>query len=121
MLRRLVICTAVAIVAAACFGAAASLTATGDTTSAGSAPTDLDCAAGTSVAYAYSGAEVVSVQVSNLPAACQGGRISLTLTDATGTAVSQAPAVVANGANATLDVANVAASSVKQYVIAVVR
>ena len=121
MIRRTLATAAVALVATACFGAAATLTVTSDRVSAGSASADVSCATGTTVAYTYSGNNVTSVQVTNLPAACQNGRIWLALLDAAGAKVSEAPPVMATGASATLDVTDVAASQVKKYRIAVVK
>ena len=121
MIRRLIACTAVAIVATAGFGAAASLGVTADGVGAGSANPTVDCSVGTTVTYTYTSNNVSSVQVTNLPSACQGGKIWLALLDATGAKVSEAAPVVASGATAALDVTDVAASSVKKYSIAVVK
>jgi hypothetical protein len=121
VIRRLLACSLVALLATACFGAAATLAVTSDRVAAGSGDPTADCASGTTVAYTYSGADVTSVQVTNLPAACQDGRIWLALLDGTGAKVSEAPSVLATGATATLDVTDVAASQVKKYAIAVVK
>ena len=121
MIRRLIACTAVAVVATAGFGAAASLGVTADGVGAGSADPTVDCSAGTTVAYTYTGNDVSSVLVADLPSGCQGGRVWLALLDATGAKVSEAAPVVASGATATLDVTDVPASQVKKYSIAVVK
>ncbi len=121
MIRRILACSVVALVATACFGAAATLAVATDSVAAGSANPAVDCAAGTTVSYVYTGANVTSVQVAGLPSACHDGRIWLALLDADGVKVSEAPSAVATGATATLDVADVAAAQVKKYSIAVVK
>jgi hypothetical protein len=120
VIRRIIATAAVAFVATACLGAAATLAVTSDRVSAGSASSDVSCSTGTTVTYSYGGANVTSVLVTNLPAACHGGRVWIALRDTAGTLVSQAGPVVASGGSATLDVPDVDAALVQQYAIAVV-
>ena len=120
MFRRLAACTIVAVLATAAIGAAATLGVTGDNVAAGNANATLDCSAGTTVTYTYTGNNVSQVTVAGLPAACQNGRIWLALTGPTGAKVSEAPPVTATGATATLDVTDVDAATVKGYAVAVV-
>jgi hypothetical protein len=121
VIRRLIACIAIAVLASTCFGAAASLAVTADRVAAGSSNPSVTCATGTTVTYVYTGSNVSSVQVSNLPSACHDGKIWLALQDATGAKVSEAAPVIASGASATLNVEDVPASQVKKYTIAVVK
>jgi hypothetical protein len=121
MLRRLAACSIAAVIATAVLGAAASLGVSGDAVVAGSGAASLDCSAGTTVSYTYSGANVSQVTVNGLPVACQDGKVWLALTGATGAKVSEAAPVTATGASASLDVTDVDAALVKGYSIAVVR
>jgi hypothetical protein len=121
MLRRLAACSIAAVIVTAALGAAASLGTSADKVSAGNADASLDCSAGTTATYQYTGANVSQVTVNSLPAACQNGKVWLALTGTTGAKVSEAPPVTASGATAVLDVTDVDASLVKGYSIAVVR
>jgi hypothetical protein len=123
VIRRILATAAVAIMATACLGAAATLALSSDQVAAGSASPDVDCSTGTQVTYGYTGNDVTSVAVSNLPAACQTGRIWLTLLDASTPAQVklQAGPVSFTGSSVTFQNVNVPAVDVKQYRIAVVR
>ena len=123
MLRRLAACSILAVaVATATYGAAASLGVTADNVSAGSADPTVDCAISSNdVVYSYTGTNVSSVQVSNLPVACRDGRVWLTLLNGSNGVVAQVGPVPANGASATFTSLSVPATDVKKYTIAVVK
>jgi len=118
---RILVCAIVAVLATACFGAAATLGLSTDRVGAGSATSALDCATGTTVAYEYSGANVTGAVVANLPAGCQSGKMWFALRDTNDVKVAEAASITFSGGIATITVTPVAASLVKKYSIAVVQ
>ncbi len=109
----------VALVAGAVAGSAASLpTSSSRLGEGGAVVAACGSTAGASVTYAQSAGNVTGLTVSGLPSSCNGGVLTVTLTQG-GTALRTGSQTVAGGA-ATVAVSAVAASSVSDARVVVV-